>query len=271
MGRDPAPRWALDQTKGQGLAGSRSLAESQLVSVRLGVVPIARNLTIMAESFPIQRLVLIASAWLIYFLFHSLLASLWAKGLVARHRPHWLPAYRLAFNALALALLIPPLWLTYGERGPWLWQWTGPAAWLANGLALLAILGVLYSLRWYQGEEFLGLRQWRGRIRAVADQEPFHLSPLHRWVRHPWYSLGLIMIWTRDMDPPLLVTALLVTLYLVLGSWLEEAKLIALHGDRYRRYRRLVPGLVPRPWHHMTEAQGRALLEAGEGKGPPRP
>ena len=34
------------------------------------------------------------------------------------------------------------------------------------------------------------------------------LSPLHRWVRHPWYFLGLLILWTQEMNAALLVTAL---------------------------------------------------------------
>jgi protein-S-isoprenylcysteine O-methyltransferase Ste14 len=152
-----------------------------------------------------------------------------------------------------------------------LWQWTGGAWWLANGLALLAIFGFLYSLRWYDGAEFLGLRQWRGRVRAVEDQERFRLSPLHRVVRHPWYSLGLVLVWTRDMDAPLLLSAMMISLYFVLGSRLEERKLVAYHGDLYRSYRRLVPSLVPLPWRYLSPEQCRNLMkegaDSGQGKG----
>lgn len=216
------------------------------------------------DSLPDLHWALISLAWLGYFLIHSLLASLWAKRQIARYRPQWLPAYRLAYNALALVLLVPPLWLSYSERGPWLWQWSGLGAWLANGLAFLAVLGLVYTLRWYRGADFLGLTQWRGRLQAVTDQEAFHLSPLHRWVRHPWYSLGLVLIWTRDMNAALLITAVLMTLYFIVGSRLEEEKLIAVHGDRYRRYRQLVPGLIPSPWRHLSPEEARALLAAGD-------
>ena len=200
-------------------------------------------------------------AWLGYALVHSLLASLAVKRWVASHRPHWMPGYRLAFNAVALVCLLPPWALTVFQRGPWLWRWPGSAAWLADGLAGLAGLAFVYSLRWYDGGEFLGLRQWRNNLRAVEDQEHFRLSPLHRFVRHPWYSLGLVLLWTRDMDAPLLATALSVSLYFVLGSRLEERKLRTYHGPVYRRYQDLVPALIPWPGRSLTAAQAR-MLEA---------
>jgi protein-S-isoprenylcysteine O-methyltransferase Ste14 len=205
------------------------------------------------------RLSLLVLAWLVYFGLHSLLASLPLKRWVARNHPDWTPGYRLFFNISATLLLVPPLAITYLERGPWLWEWTGIGWWIANGLAAAAAFGILWSLRWYDGSEFLGLRQWRSGVRAAEDQESFHLSPLHRYVRHPWYSLGLVLVWTRDMDPAFLTTAAMITLYFILGSRLEESKLLVYHGERYRSYRRQVPGLIPLPWRYLTRDQARDL------------
>jgi protein-S-isoprenylcysteine O-methyltransferase Ste14 len=180
-----------------------------------------------------------------------------------------MPLYRLTYNAFATLLLIPPLWFTFTLRGPYLWQWSGIGWWLANGLALAAVLGVFWSLRHYDSGEFLGTRQWRRGERSVEDQEQFHVSDLHRFVRHPWYSLSLVMVWTRDMDLSFLVSAILITLYFVLGSLLEESKLVTYHGETYRRYRQRVPGLVPLPWRYLSEEEARQLereAQSGEKK-----
>jgi protein-S-isoprenylcysteine O-methyltransferase Ste14 len=205
-------------------------------------------------------LLLLGVLWLLYFASHSMLASVWLKRQVARRWPGLMPAYRLLFNLLALLLLLAPVAMMHHLRGEPLWQWGGLWGWVANALALLALLGVIWSLRYYDGREFLGLRQWQMRARSVEDQEAFHLSPLHRFVRHPWYSLALVLIWTREMDPALLLTALLVTLYFVVGSRLEERKLMAYHGEIYRRYRERVPALAPLPWRYLSKASATQLL-----------
>ncbi len=206
-----------------------------------------------------QTISILVLVWVVYAAIHSWLASLQLKNYVAQRYPRFMPAYRLCFNALAIVLLIPPLWLTYTLPGPVLWQWSGYLWWVANSLALLAIAGVFWSLRDYDGSEFLGLRQWRGQVTSVEDQEEFHISTLHRFVRHPWYSLCLVLVWTRDMDLPFLVTAIVITFYFIVGSRLEERKLMVYHGDIYRRYRAQVPALIPLPWRYLSATQADQL------------
>ena len=122
-----------------------------------------------------------------------------------------------------------------------------------------ALFGFFWSLKFYDGSEFLGLRQIRLGIREVRDQERFHISPLHRYVRHPWYNLGLVLVWTEDMDPARLVSALVITLYFVIGSYQEEKKLLVYHGEQYRRYQQQVPGLIPKPWRYLSREQADKL------------
>ena len=97
----------------------------------------------------------------------------------------------------------------------------------------------------------------RDSARLLVDQGS--AAPLHRHVRHPWYSLGLLILWTRDMDEARLTSALCITLYLWLGSLLEEEKLLAFHGEAYARYRARVPGLIPWPGRSLDADEARAL------------
>ena len=188
--------------------------------------------------------------WVLYAALHSLLADLRFKDAVARRWPRFSPWYRLSYNAVALLTALPLMWLMRVSPGPDLWAWHGAGFWLANGLALAALWGAMQSSRAYAMNDFLGL----GVLGAQKDiaRDVFRLSPPHRFVRHPWYSFGLVIVWTRDMNAAMLVSALAITLYFVLGSQLEERKLIAIHGDTYRRYRAKVPGLMPLPWKWLS-------------------
>jgi protein-S-isoprenylcysteine O-methyltransferase Ste14 len=209
--------------------------------------------------------VLLAVAWLGYFAIHSALASMRVKEWTARRLPSFVPFYRLCYNVTAVALLIPALYLIVRYPGQTIWAWHGIADWIANGLALLALVGFFLSARCYDLGEFAGLRQMREGGIEIQDQEAFRIGELHRHVRHPWYSLALVVIWTRDMSESLLLSATLMSLYLVFGSRLEERKLIRFHGPVYEEYRRAVPGLVPRPWRRLSREEADALLARAGG------
>lgn len=212
---------------------------------------------------------LLAMGFLVYFCIHSVLASLWAKKYVARRCPSFMPAYRITFNIAAIILLLPLVWVMRHFPGPLLWHWQGYWSWAMNILGAVAVAGFILALKGYDGAEFIGIRQWRKRELSINDQEQFHISTLHRFVRHPWYFLLLVMLWTRDIHLAQLIVYSLVTLYFVIGSRLEEQKLVQYHGEAYHRYRKLVPGLVPLPWHYLNRKTATELVQlARQQRGP---
>lgn len=216
---------------------------------------------------PAQTAALVLT-WIAYGAVHSALASLAVKRVVARRFPAAMRGYRLAFNVLAVVLLVPPLWLTFAWRGPLLWHWSGGWGWLADGLALAAVVGFVWSLRWYDMSVFAGTAQWRSRHGGIDDGGPLALSPLHRYVRHPWYALALVVLWTRDMDAARLVSTVCITAYFRLGSLLEERKLLAFYGEAYAHYRRRVNGLVPWPGKILGKAEAEAIAAEGSTANP---
>ena len=197
--------------------------------------------------------------WLLYFSIHSLFASLKFKQLVLSSFPAVMPWYRLLFNLLATLLLIPPVFLMLKFPGEIVWQWTGYWFYLANLLALLAIGGFVLSLKTYDSSEFLGTRQLKEGRKDIKEQESFHLSVFHRYVRHPWYAFALVLIWTRDMYISYLLSAILMSLYFIIGSYFEEKKLIVFHGDQYRLYRKYVAALIPLPWRILTKQKAAEI------------
>ena len=206
------------------------------------------------------------TGFVIYFTLHSWLASLRLKKFVANHWPNFMPAYRLTYNIVSVVLLIPLLWLMGQNPGPLLWQWQGVMSLIMNGLMLVAIGGFIWSLRSYDNMVFLGWTQWKNRHHGTEDPDRLFISSLHRFVRHPWYFFILVILWVQDMYLAQLITYGLITLYLVVGSYLEERKLITQFGKAYQLYCQKVPGLVPLPWKWLSEDEARKLIEMSSEK-----
>lgn len=208
-----------------------------------------------------EQLILLATAWFIYFSLHSITASLSVKDWLAKSRPNWMPGYRLGFNFLAIILLTVPLYLTLKYPGSTVWQWNGYHKVVTTLLTYSSIAGFIWSLKYYDGLEFLGIRQLRSQEKSVEDQEHFQLSPFHRYVRHPWYFFALVYIWTQDMSSAWLLSSTMMTLYFIIGSRLEERKLVVYHGEIYRQYLKKVPGLFPLPWRYLSNKEAYELIE----------
>lgn len=209
-----------------------------------------------------HRVLWLSLGWVAYGGLHSLLAAPVVKRAVTARWPGLGPAYRLLYNLVATVALLPLVGCIWADPGPWVWRWMGGPAWVANGLAALAGGLLLLGSGTYDLREFSGLRAWEEQRTDPGDQEPFRLSALHRHVRHPWYSLSLVILWTRDMSSSLLVSALWITGYVLVGSRLEEARLVTRFGARYRDYQARVPALLPRPWRRLSAAEAQRLEEA---------
>ncbi|NIS81861.1 MAG: isoprenylcysteine carboxylmethyltransferase family protein [Anaerolineales bacterium] len=188
-----------------------------------------------------------------YGALHSLLASPWAKEKARRilgSRSDRL--YRISYNAVGALTLLPVLAipaLLPGDtlyRVPWPWSFLTA---LGQAIALLLLgMGLLQTDVWH----FLGLRQL---LSGDSDSPPkLVVRGLYRWVRHPLYTAGLVLIWLS----PVLTTNLLAlnlgfTAYIYIGSLFEEKRLIYEFGEAYLTYQKRVPRLIPRPWRSAAE------------------
>lgn len=183
----------------------------------------------------------------LYGVLHSLLASLRWKAWVRRRigETRFDRFYRLFFNFMAAVTLLPSLALTallpdetiYTVRFPWLV--------LTALVQFLALLGLAAGVMQTGGANFLGLEQLFQPEKAVQPRR-FVSGGLYRWVRHPLYFFSLLILWLFPvMSWNILAFNIGATLYLTIGSWFEERKLLREFGEQYAAYRRCTPMLFP--------------------------
>lgn len=185
---------------------------------------------------------LYAALWASFGLGHSLFANSGVKhrlGALGR----W---YRLAYNALASAHVAVVfgvgLWLL-GPKPSFDLPTGAQAAMMALALAGGALL--LWSSRFYDMGRLAGLRQIGEP--AAPEDESLRLDGPHRYVRHPFYASGLLIVWGLALSPFGLATALWASAYLIIGAGIEERRLLKRYGAAYARYRRRIPGFLPAP------------------------
>lgn len=148
------------------------------------------------------------------------------------------------FSSAVLALMI------------WLWQPVSITVWRIESPLAVALLTGVYWLGWalvlvatflISHLELFGIKQALDTVlRLKAPDTSFKTPLLYRLVRHPMYAGFLMAFWaTPHMTVGRLVFAVTCTLYIVIGSRLEEKDLLVLFGDPYRRYQQRIGRLIP--------------------------
>jgi protein-S-isoprenylcysteine O-methyltransferase Ste14 len=181
--------------------------------------------------------------WLIYFSLHSITATSHIKNR-AFSLGIKIQQYRVWFNIIALATLIPILIFSSSIRANYVFQphnLTTIAGFIIAGIGIF--MGKM-AFKSYDLKAFLGL----GNLRS---EEEFSSDGLLSFVRHPLYTGSILLILGYFIINPKLsslISALMLVIYILVGIQFEEKKLIKAFGDDYLEYRKKTPMLIPRFW-----------------------
>jgi protein-S-isoprenylcysteine O-methyltransferase Ste14 len=196
-----------------------------------------------------MRLLLLAVAWTAYCALHSAMISETATGFLKRRLGDSFRFYRLFFNSVAALTLIPGLWYSLSLRQEAVFRWEG--VWLVPRYVLLAcgVLLLVAGGRHYSLGQFVGISQLRGASSGgLAAGGAIDSSGVLGLVRHPWYTAVVLLLWAHDLDAAALVANGVLTVYIIVGTLIEERKLVHEFGDAYRDYQARVSMFVPLRW-----------------------
>jgi len=185
-------------------------------------------------------------AWAVYSALHSWLASSSAKALAER----WLGLvahryYRLFYNLVGALTLLPLLALVALSPDLEISRIAFP--WLALTLLVegVSVLGLIAGVLQTGALRFLGLAQITGSP-DFGGPSKLEVRGLYRYVRHPLYLFGLLIIWLLPlMTWNILAFNLGATVYILVGIQFEERRLLKEFGQAYADYQRRVPMLIP--------------------------
>ena len=195
---------------------------------------------------------LLCVLWCCWCGMHSLLIDTRVVDFLNRLLPGFVRYYRILYNGLSLATLIPLAIVTRSSGGEVIVAWTTytlPVRVLLLGTAL----ALFYSAsKRYDLQYFLGVKQFHtGKNNLLMGPgEEFSEAGVFGLTRHPWYLGSLLLIWSALREYPLAVflAACILSFYLLVGTILEEKKIIARYGEPYRKYQQRVSMIFPWKW-----------------------
>ncbi|MCF8042312.1 MAG: hypothetical protein K9K65_00325 [Desulfarculaceae bacterium] len=189
-------------------------------------------------------LAVFAFIWAAWCGLHSLLLERRLRAFLERLLHMSIPKYRLAYSVFSLISIYPVLkYSSYlGAVFPVWW----PGAWM--GLQLIiwaAAIGLLMWASWGFSQGGFDLAGMKAAFDKTPETHRLITGGAYAHMRHPMHVAAFLVVWCRALHGwPDVIISLILTVYIALGTWHEEARLRHQFGDQYRAYARRV-GLLP--------------------------
>lgn len=191
----------------------------------------------------------------LFFFQHSIMIRKGFRKRLSGFIPqNYLGAFFSIFSGLFLLILM----FFWQKSSSIHFELDGVPYWLMRALFFLSIVGFYFTIRSLRPFDPFGIREILSSLKGKnAKGSFFTVHGTYQWVRHPLYFFSLLMIWTQvSVTSDRLLFNGFWTIWIIIGTFLEERDLIASFGDEYRNYQRKVPMLIPYrwlPWNHNQQ------------------
>ncbi len=185
--------------------------------------------------------------WVLWCTLHSALISTTVTDFAKKKLGDSFRFYRLFYNVVSLVTLIPIAYYSHMLREAPIFRWEGPLGLVQVFLLAVSVCLFVAGGKHYSWARFLGIYQVKAGS-SLADSSTFVLSGIHRIIRHPWYLGGILIVWAQDLSTSTILINMVINVYFIVGSFLEERKLVLEFGEKYREYQRTVSMLFPWRW-----------------------
>ena len=188
--------------------------------------------------------------WVLWCALHSALIATRTTDYMKKKLGEQYRFYRLFFNIVSLATLIPVMYYSISLPQAPVFCWEGPLLIVKYLLLATCIYLFAASAQHYGMSQFLGIRQIRtGRANfSLSGYDTFDTSGILNAIRHPWYTAGIMIVWARDISLSTLLINIVINAYFIIGTVLEERKLVLEYGEKYREYQKNVSMFIPYKW-----------------------
>jgi len=183
--------------------------------------------------------IILALAWIIFCILHSMLASVWFKHKAAKWMGKKFTYYRFFYSLFATAVFFAIVIYHFSIESKRIFN-PGLVLQITGGILIIAGLVVMAFYIFNTGLRWL--------VKHDKEQRLVQ-NGIHRFVRHPLYSGTFLLIWGLWLAFPsmgLLIMNIVITIYTLVAIRFEEQKLVSEFGESYINYKRSTPMIIPR-------------------------
>ncbi len=193
---------------------------------------------------------ILALIWITFCALHSALISVTVTAYLHRKLGNTYRFYRLFYNIFSIVTLIPVIIFSLSIKQEPFFAWDGYLLLVKYLLLFTGIFCFVMGARHYNFGQFSGLAQIKEGTshNLINDYGKLSSDGILGAVRHPFYAGTFPLLWSGDLDVTALITNIILSIYVLIGTLLEERKLILEFGDAYRQYQQSVSMLFPFLW-----------------------
>jgi len=168
---------------------------------------------------------ILVGGWVLYFVLHSAMAG---------------RTNRIIYVLISTAGLLALLFYNGSIHSLKFFNNEGPFRWVSLGFTIAGVMIIQTSFRQFNFKGFVGL---------TDEKKELKTDGILGVIRHP-IQAGIILIVLGFFffipNLPTLVSCLCILIYIPIGLYFEEKKLVAIYGDQYVKYRNEVPAMIPK-------------------------
>jgi methanethiol S-methyltransferase len=195
-----------------------------------------------------MKYLIVILLWIGYCVIHSFLISIKITRFMNRVLKRYYAFYRFFYIIISFVLIIPLI--NFSTR-------IEPVVIISYGfpitvLRYVLIFGSLLMFFWsfffnYDSLSFFGIRQILNFYTSKTEiqSDTIKKSGFLGVIRHPMYFALLIYLWCHTFTLSEIIVNSVLTIYIIIGTKLEEKKLVLEFGDEYIKYKSQVPMLIP--------------------------
>lgn len=190
----------------------------------------------------------LSSIWTGYCFVHSFLISIRFTKYLTRILKSYYAFYRLFYVLFSLVTLIWLINYTAQFDNEIVIRYSQLWSIIRQVLTWASLLMFFWAFFFnYDSLSFFGIRQILnyGKVNQIDRSEEIKKNGLLSLTRHPMYLALIIYLWCQTFTIADIIVNTILTIYVIIGTILEEKKLVLEFGEAYRKYQQEVPMLIP--------------------------
>jgi protein-S-isoprenylcysteine O-methyltransferase Ste14 len=195
--------------------------------------------------------IIIILGFTLFALSHSVLASFKIKKIIAKQVGNYMAFYRFAYNVISVIIVLL-LYLYLPKPDVIIFDLSYPYDIIILIPQFLSLAGLIWSVKFIGIKQFFGVEQinrWFNNqydINQLDEKMTLTFEGPYKYIRHPIFLFGGLFLLLRPVMGLFYLTCVIcIILYLYIGSFYEEKRMIEKFGERYIKYQKEVPGFFP--------------------------